>query len=348
VVKGEELKRSTIIDVAQRAGVSISTVSRVVRGRDEVSAATRERVQAVINSLDYRPSPIARALVSGQTKLIALLVSDIRNAFYPQLAMSVEREAAKLGYAVVICNTGDKVRETRRFMERLVAQGLDGVIHASATGQEDGIVELLASPKRIVFVNRASNLNECSAVISGNRQGAAELTRHLLDLGHRSIGFIAGPPYAQNAEERRRGFLEVADGVARTQVFDGDFSAASGAAAVEQWRKDRGLPSAIIGVNDTVAIGLLDAALRHQLRVPEDLAVAGFDNIAVAASELVNLTTVGQPIDRMARRAVKILARQLEGPETFEPVHERLGSVLIVRRSTAGAGAASQKSSARA
>ena len=340
MAKGEEFKRSTIVDVAKRAGVSISTVSRVVRGRDEVSTATRQRVQSVIDSMDYRPSPIARALVSGQTKLIALLVSDIRNAFYPQLAMSVEREAAKLEYAVVICNTGDKARETRRYMERLVAQGLDGVIHASATGQEDDIVDLLTSPKRIVFVNRASNLSECSAIISGNRQGAGELTQHLFDQGQRSIAFVAGPKYAQNAEERRQGFLAIMATLpnARPLVFEGDFSGASGAAAVEEWLKSDRLPSAIIGVNDTVAIGVLDAALRHNLRVPEDLAVAGFDNIAVAASELVNLTTVGQPIDRMARRAVKVLARQLEGPETFDPVHELLRSELVIRRSTAGDG----------
>jgi LacI family transcriptional regulator len=135
-VRRQAHRGPTIIDVARSAGVSVSTVSRVVRNHPDVNDETRARVHAAISSLGYRPSPIARALVSGETRLIALLVSDITNPFYPQLAKSVEQEAKRDGYTVVICNTADRTAETRRYLDRLLRQGLDGVIHAGAHTHE--------------------------------------------------------------------------------------------------------------------------------------------------------------------------------------------------------------------
>ncbi|MEO7666665.1 MAG: LacI family DNA-binding transcriptional regulator, partial [Dehalococcoidia bacterium] len=196
--------RVTIDDVARAAQVSVSTVSRVIRDHPDVQSETRAAVLATIDSLGYRPSSIARALVSGETRLLALLVSDFTNPFYPQLAKSIEEEADRAGYMVVICNTRDRTADARRQLTRLLGQGLDGVIHASVGRDEEAVLSVLGDVWRVVFTNRPPRSRSVSYVVSGNADGAAELTRHLLSLGHQRIGFVGGPPYARNATERLR------------------------------------------------------------------------------------------------------------------------------------------------
>jgi LacI family transcriptional regulator len=325
----------TIVDVARLARVSVSTVSRVVRKHADVKAETRARVQEAIDALGYQPSPIARALVSGRSRLIALLVSDIANPFYPQLARSVEQEAKRGDYMVVICNTEDRAAETRRYLERLLQQGLDGVIHASVSTDEEVVHQLLPDRRRLVFTNRPPLDPLASYVISDNERGAEELTRYLLSKGHRRIGFIAGPPFAGNATARAEGFRRVMAeaGMPDPLVAEGDFSAEHGGKAALAWCDGAAPPTALIAVNDSVALGALEALTDRGLRVPDDVALAGFDGVHLAASPLVNLTTVDQHIDRMGRRAVRVLLRQLVR-RTGAPVHEVLPTQLLVRGST--------------
>lgn len=332
----EDERRPTIVDVARVAGVSVSTVSRVVRKHADVRTATRARVQDAIDLLGYQPSAIARALVSGRTRLIALLVSDIANPFYPQLARSVEQEAKRSGYTVVICNTDDRASETRRYLERLLQQGLDGVIHASAAHDEDVVRELMPDRRRVVFTNRAPVDPQASYVVSDNAGGAEELTRYLLESGHRRIGFIAGPSFAKNAAARIEGFRRVMAAVGEPDplVTEGDFSAAHGAETALKWCSGTDdPPTALIAVNDSVALGALEALIDCGRRVPEEVALAGFDGVHFAASPLVNLTTVDQHIDRMGRRAVRVLLRQLNR-RTYVPTKEVLPTKLLVRGST--------------
>jgi LacI family transcriptional regulator len=329
----------TIVDVARSAGVSVSTVSRVVRDHPDVNAETRARVHAAVESLGYRPSPIARALVSGQTRLLALLVSDITNPFYPQLAKSVEQEAKSDNYTVIICNTADRTAETRRYIERLMQQGLDGVIHASVARDEKIVLSLIGDPRRVVFTNRRPVHRSVSYVVSDNHGGAAELTRHLLGQGHRRIGFVAGPPFARNAAERLEGFLEVMGKTLDAEPFvaDGDFSTEGGAKAVREWAQAASRPTAVIATNDSVALGALEALADMHMRVPDDIALAGFDGVRLAASRVIDLTTVDQHIEEMGRRAVRILLAQLSDA-TSPPSHEVLPTQLLLRSSTEGSG----------
>jgi LacI family transcriptional regulator len=332
----------TIVDVARSAGVSVSTVSRVVRDHADVNAETRVRVHAAIEQLGYRPSPIARALVSGQTRLLALLVSDITNPFYPQLAKSVEQEAKRDDYTVIICNTADRTAETRRYIERLLRQGLDGVIHASVARDEKVLLSLMEDPRRVVFTNRRPAGRTVSYVVSDNRSGAAELTRHLLARGHRRIGFVGGPSYARNATERLDGFgeamKEVADAV--PLVAEGHFAADDGARAVHTWMDATPRPTAIIAINDSVALSALEALTDRRLRVPDDVALAGFDGVQLAALRIVNLTTVDQHIEQMGRVAVRILLDQLADSTASAPTRELLPTKLLLRSSTEGSAAA--------
>jgi LacI family transcriptional regulator len=308
----------------------------VVRDHADVGAVTRARVRETIDLLGYRPSPIARALVSGQSRLLALLVSDISNPFYPQLAKAVEQEAKKKGYAVVICNTADRTTETRRYVERLLRQGLDGVIHASVARDEQVLLSLIADEHRVVFTNRRPAQLAVSYVVSDNEGGAADLTRHLLSLGHRRIGFITGPRYARNSLERLKGFHHAMKEVVNTQPFVtvGDFSVESGRRAVLEWLKSEAVPTAMIAVNDSVALGALGALADSRLRVPDDVALAGFDGTQLAASPLLSLTTVDQHIECLGQRSVQILLQQLAGAGDVGPIHEELPTQLLLRGST--------------
>ncbi len=330
----------TIVDVARKAGVSVSTVSRVLRDHPDVQAETRARVQEAIDLFGYRPSPIARALVSGQSRLIALLVSDIANPFYPQLAKSIEQEAKRGDFAVVICNTEDKTAETRRCLERLLRQGLDGVIHASVARDEHLLMKLMADRRRVVFTNRRPSDQLLNFVVSDNRGGAGQLTRHLLDKGHRRIGFVAGPEFASNAVERLEGFLQAMSRVEDAEgiVTVGDFTADSGARAAREWTNLAARPTAIIAVNDSIALGVLEVLIEQGIRVPDDIALAGFDGVQLAASPVLSLTTVDQHIDEMGRQAVRVLLRQLEDGALTKQANIVLPTQLLLRRSTEGGG----------
>jgi DNA-binding LacI/PurR family transcriptional regulator len=173
-------------------------------------------------------------------------------------------------------------------------------------------------------------------VVSDNRAGAEALTRHLLLQGHRRIGFIAGPAYARNAVERLDGFRQAMCGAegAESLIAAGEFSARHGAEAVLDWMQRPGAPTAIIAINDSIALGALEAITGLGLRVPEDVALAGFDGVRMAASPILNLTTVDQHIDQMGRRAVRALLRQLGAGPGAEPIHEVLPTQLLARRST--------------
>ena len=318
-------RNPTIIDVAREAGVSISTVSRVVREKGDVHDDTRQRIELVIKALGYRPSYVARALVSGASHTLGLLVSDIANPFYPQLAKSIEAEARARGYAVVICNTGDDPAESVRYVERLLDQGVDGFIHASVGPDEEGVLWTIGDPRRIGFTNRRPASTEVSFVVSDNRGGAIELTRHLLAQGHRRIGFISGPSWASNSAERLAGFLETVNAAgAVSLVMDGDF----------QDDAQDTLPTAIVAVNDTIALSALAALAEAGPAVLARVAVAGFDNIGLASSTIIGLTTVAQQTEEMGRKSVRLLLDQLAGRRR-PPARTNLKSRLFVRATTA-------------
>lgn len=325
---------TTIMDVARGAGVSVSTVSRVLRVREDVSAETRTRVLSVIDELGYRPSGVARALVTGYSRTIALLVSDIANPFYPQLAKSIEGEARKSGYAVVICNTEDSVDESAAYVHRMIDQGVDGMIHASVGQDEERVLELVRDLRQIVFTNRRPRSRDVSYVVADNTKGAALLVRHLAELGHRRIGFVGGPEWAANARERLDGFVRAArECNIEALVVGGDFSIGSGATAIDSWLASGEMPTAVIGVNDTVALGAISALLAHPER--RAVAFAGFDDIDLAGSRIIGLTSVAQHIDEMGVSAMRLLLRQMKN-QAAPPVRRVLQPTLHVRQSTAG------------
>jgi len=333
-------KRVTIKDVAARAGVSISTASRALRSHPDVNEETRERIIQISKDLGYRPSLLARSLLTGVTSTIGLLISDISNPFYPQLASVIETSLHAEGYTVVLCNTSDDPELSRLYMNRLVSQGVDGIIHASIGADEEYLTIALESGVPAVLVNRRPRFTQdVDCVITDNVKGGILAVSHLVDLGHKRIAHLAGPRDIIVSEQREQGYglaLEDAN-IAHDPslvIRCDSFSFESGAQATEELMSMAEPPSAIFAVNDVVALGCLSSLLEMGYAVPDDVAVIGFDDIDIASLGFIQLSTVSQDIRTMGKIAVERLLNAIHDPERHRFMTTTLEPALIVRRST--------------
>jgi len=332
----------TIFDVARAAGVSKSTVSNVIRGVDEVSAATRQRVLEAIESLNYTPNGIARQFVRRRTTMIGVLVGDLGNAYHAQLARVVERALFRAGYTAVFCNIeGD---------EELSIAGVDALLEQRVAG-----FLLLASIERTPQLPASLRRTGVPTVIIGlrqewtdsvgphDREGGRLATQHLIDLGHRRIGYVrTAMVEASGDRARHAGYKAVltAAGVEPPPgMWWGQGSDTIRVGRAEMPLRDalRGpkAPTAVFVWNDFAAIGLIEACEAAGIAVPRDLSVVGFDDIAVAGLARISLTTVAQPLDFQAEQAVEILLARMDGRAPEKPRHLTVPVELRVRGSTA-------------
>lgn len=326
--------RPTIADVATRSGVSTATVSRVLSGVAGSAPATRARVLAAAEELDYRPSAVARALKLQATRTFGLLVTDIENPFFPQLVSAIEAAAVERGYGVVLCNTSDDpVREIGAF-DLLVERRVDGIMVASshAMRRHARLLGELGVP--VVLVN-SGRVDGLPSIDTAQRRGARLAAEHLLSLAHRRLGHITAPRSNAAASDRLAGVrdaVRVAGG-ASLAVAEGDSHVEGGARAAAELL-DAGC-TGIACYNDLTAIGALRAVRSRQRRVPEDVSIVGFDDIEMAAWTDPPLTTVRQPTDAMGRWAVERLVSMATGVDGGEPPSVHLEPQLVVRGSTA-------------
>ncbi len=330
----------TILDVADRAEVSVSTASRALTGHPDVSAQTRKKVLKASQDLGYRPSILAQSLVLGKTSTIGLLVSDIANPFYPALARSIEDAASEFGYIVVLCNTHDDPARSLKYLDRLIAQGADGIIHASV-GEDEGHLSLAvqAGVPVVVLNRRPRLLREVDVVTSANQEGAEAVVTHLLELGHRLIGHIAGPEYASLSDDRLEGYRRALEKwevpYHPDLVVRGKFSREAGAQAAKALLQQEPHPTAIFAVNDVVAMGVMDALLEMEIEIPRQISLVGFDDNEMARSPAMQLTTVRQNLHEMGRLGVVQLVDAMSNPETHQPQEIILEANVILRNTTA-------------
>ncbi|MGE5623691.1 MAG: LacI family DNA-binding transcriptional regulator [Methanocella sp.] len=306
----------TISDVARRAGVSKSTVSRVMNDSPGVGEETRVLVLGAGAELGYQPSAVARSLSTGRTKVIGLVISDITNPFFPDVARGVEDVCATYDYNVILCNTDNRPGKEEAHVRVLSDKGVDGIVFTSVRMGETNLEGLRR--RGIPFVLAGRTLEGCPAwtVEVDNFLGGCLATEHLIHLGHRDIAFVAGPPGVSSAEQRLAGYQQA---LARnqlrfdpSQVYPGDFRHASGLAAAAALCADRKPPTAVFAANDFTAVGLLEGLLNLGLNVPGDISVVGFDDIALAGYPPVNLTTVSQPRYDLGATAARLLIRLIE------------------------------------
>lgn len=322
---------TTIYDVAREAGVAPSTVSRAFANPRRVSARTREHVLAVAERLGYQPNPLARALPSGRTQTLALLVPDITNPHFFGLIRGAERQAAAAGFTLILSDTEESPDLELRHVERL-ARVVDGFMLASSR-LPDGQLRKLAGAHVLVLANREAG--GIPSVVTDQSGGSRQIVEHLASLGHRSLAFLAGPQASWAGAQRWAALAATARrlGVAATRLGPFPPAMAGGAAAADA-ALGHGA-SAVVAHNDLLAIGMLRRLAQRGVRVPEDLSVVGYDNIFGADFCSPPLTTLAGSIEAAGRAAVDLLLRLLDrhatppaSPRTILPSH------LLIRGST--------------
>jgi len=331
-------KHATIFDVAREAGVSKSTVSNVIRGVGGVAPETRLRVQEAIEQLGYRPNVLARQLVQQRTTTLGVVVGDLGNPFYAEMAKQVERAATGRGYRAMFCNTqGDEEAESSG-LESLMEYRAAGILflsHPTDLGRARSVVE---GRVPAVFLTCAADWGD---VVSGDDEAGAELaTQHLVDIGHRRIAYFADPIVEDAADrDRQTGYRRVMQRAKlEATVFHWDRRPGELDRDARDKQVDgilRNRITAVFSSNDYGAIELLECADRLGVRVPEELSIVGFDDVVMAGLARISLTTIRQPKPELANVAVEIIAARVRGELEGPPQRKTLDLELVVRGSTA-------------
>jgi LacI family transcriptional regulator, galactose operon repressor len=333
-------ERSTIHDIAAEANVSVATVSRVLNGRDHVAPETRERISRIVRERGYSVNRSARSLQFGRTGLVGLLVPLVHPNYFSTIVAGVTEALNEHDLRAVLSPTEHKHDREVTLLDRLMHGMADGALVVLPEESSAELERLLESDYRFVVIDPRLPLDaRIPAVSAANSSGADQVTRHLLGLGHRRIAAITGPREWLATEERRRGYhaaLASAGILPNSSLeIEADFEITGGARAAMSLLLDRPEPpTAIFAFNDNLAIGTIQAAHAHGLRVPEDLSVVGFDDSEHASLITPALTTVRQPLAEMGRTAVNLLRRLIDG-QRVETLHVELGTRLVVRDSTA-------------
>ncbi|MFL6113259.1 MAG: LacI family DNA-binding transcriptional regulator [Catenulispora sp.] len=331
-----------IKDVAREAGVSVGTVSNTFNRPDSVAPETRERIHAVIKRLGYVRSESARQLRVGHSRIIALLMLDLGNPFFVDLARGAERAAQARGLRVMMSSSAGSADEEAEYVNLFVEQRVRGVLVTPADATGTNLAALHRHRIPYVVVDRlVDDPHACSVSVDDVAGGELALT-HLLALGHRRIAFVSGPSHLQQIRDRREGALRAikAAGLppqALHEIPTDHLDIASGrdAAARLLGRTER--PTAVFCANDLLALGLQQALFATDVRVPEELAIVGYDDIEFAAAAAVPLTSVRQPAAEMGRIGVGMLVRETQAADNEEPhehEHTVLQPELVVRAST--------------
>jgi LacI family transcriptional regulator len=301
-----------IREVADRAGVSPATVSRVLNGTASVRQAKRDLVLAVIDELGYRPNRLAANLRRQQVQMIGVVVSDIENPHFTQMVRAVEDSAYLKGYRVLLCNTDEDPAKQREYLGVLVAERVAGAIISPTEAAAPEISELIDHGAAVVAFDRSVADRRADAVVAANTEGARLATEHLIAGGHKRVGFIAGLAGIETAARRQAGYEAAMEAAGLAPlVARGDFRAQGGERAAAELL-EQGATALVVG-NNLMAVGALRAARQAGLRVPRDLSLVGMDDPPWAELTDPALTTLAQPVRAMAAAAAELLVGRLEG-----------------------------------
>lgn len=311
----------TIKDIAGRLNISYATVSRALNDRYGVHPGTKEKVMTMAREMNYHPNAIARGLVKRHTETIGLVIPDITNPFFPEVARGIEDSAEEKGYSVFLCNTNWEQEREARYLSLLRKKRVDGIILAPVTSKSYLSPELDDNALPLVFVSEARRGMGKSYVAIDNVQGGYIATRHLIGKGYSRVGFFGAKEDELTSEERYKGYKKALKeaGLKEWKKFVrlGDYRSNTGNRLITEMIKRKDYPDSVFAVNDFFALSVMQGIRESGLRIPGDIAVIGFDDITFASFPEIRLTTVSQPKYQMGRIAADLLLDQ---------IHEKSGA----------------------
>jgi LacI family transcriptional regulator len=326
-----------IKDVAEAAGVSPATVSRVLNGTGKVSADRAERVREVVAKLGYQPFSPARALRRQATDVWAVIVADIENPFFTLIVRGIEDGAQKRGFRVMLCNSDEDLQKEAAYIDVALAERMGGVVIAAASAKQSQIGPLLERGVPVVAIDRRPAGQAIDCVLVDNELGAVQATQHLIDAGAQRVACITGPQRVSTANERLAGYRKALEAAGRAVdpalVIREDFRPRGGYDATQALHRLAEPPDALFVANNLMTVGALRALRDLGVRVPEDCFVVGFDDAPWAALVQPPLTVVSQPAYEIGKIAAELLFEARENPRR-EPREILLQPELIVRESS--------------
>ena len=323
-------KRATSYDVAELAGVSQSAVSRVFQDGASASKAMRDRVVAAANKLGYRPNAIARGLITQRSNMVAVVISKLTNLYYPEVLVQLTQRFSERGVRVLLFAL-EQESDTGTVLEQMLQYRVDGILTAAMfTPAQLKTIDNAHIP--VVFYNRTSKDQLVSSVRCDQQEGERWLVDELVNAGHKSFGVVEGPPDSVVSIERRMGAMDelAAKGITDVTNVSGDYGYETGRACfTEVVQKHGSPPDAVVAANDVMAIGCIDEARENfGLKVPEDISIVGFDGVGPARYAAYNVTTVRQPVQRMAESAASMLLEHIENPDLSPEKRAFSGSLI--------------------
>lgn len=340
------MRRPTQKDVARLAGVSRATVSYVINGRSggkvQITEETRRRVLKAIETLGYQPDFTARSLRTQRTHLLAIMVPDLTNPFYPLLVRGAQAAADEQDYQILVYDSDDTPTRECKFVEAMLRRRVDGVILVTFHLQTEDVMRLIGAGIQVVAIGGRLRTAQVDVVATRERLAVLELMRHLADRGHRRIAHLAGPQDTAAGEVRLRGYCEglaeagipYDEALVRYGTFRQEGVSDSIPALFPPAEKRDHHPTALFAANDVMAIEAIRVLTGQGWRVPEDVAVCGFDNIPAATFVRPSLTTIGQNPQAMGQQAVGLLLERLGAEEPIEIRHVSVPYQLVIRAST--------------
>lgn len=330
----------TMRQIARELGVSITTVSKVLNKHDDIGPDTRERVLAYVAERGYRRNAVARSLMLRRTHIVGVIVPDLMHSFFVEIVAAIEASVSPRGYGLLVCNLAEDPAKERPQIEMLLERQVDGIVLAAATATRNGdlLRSIAAAGKGLVLIDRDDHAGvSCHRVVTDDVEVGRLATAHLLDLGHRAIAHLAGPPLV-HAKRRRLGYERALRGhrlqPAAASIITGGFLESEGYTAMQRLLDQSPNFTAVFAVNDPAAIGAMKAVWERGLAIPDDISIVGAGDIAHGDMLKVPLTTVSWSRRDLGTRAAELILDQIEkqgsGPFTRDIVPPR----LLVRRST--------------